>query len=1025
MALGLKSKPVDYGPGLRMNRIFFTMSVFVLGVILMLINSDLHPQWLSYAHGYSAVERGLLENRLKELQAILTKKDFDGIYTKAKADYTKSKEAFDAESSKLEATDASLEEVSLRLKQGSEEGSTPDLSASADAGAAPAKGGLASKQELDDLDKEFASGSSPQTQGKNAAAKSAKASKSELDDLDKEFAGSDAPKSGGQSSGSAKSKPKQSGKSEFDDLDKEFAASDAPKGNGQGESKPAPAARSGGKSELDDLDKEFASSDAPKAADKPAATAGEKPAAPELTYEETKFEVNLEAAEGKVDSAKRDLLTAQRDHAREALGLPQDAVDDRSYSDLRLKEAEETLAVATAGVDLEEKKAVVKQAAQVALWAKDAKRLESGGKLSNDERAPLEDSKKKLDGYLAGLERELAAVKNRLAASGQNLEIQEVFVQRLGSVERCTTCHLAVEDPMFASSKEPFRTHPSQILKWHPIERFGCESCHGGFPASLNRSEAHGETAGKGRPLLYGARVQASCGSCHGDSKQLAGESAYLYGASLFKTSGCLGCHKVDSVEAPEKAGPALDRLAEKIRPEWLSSWIKNPKSHSLSSRMPNLGLSEKEAQEVATFLMSQSSGDTSTDGAPACSPSDLATGKRLIDSLGCRGCHTLQGTGGVAGPDLTGLRAKVKPLWLYAWLANPKAYLPHSRMPMLDLSKEQCRQIGNYLLSIDPPKTKAIPIEFGNSAAAAEGSKLIGTKGCAGCHDIRGFTRIAAPDLSHEGDVSVDGLDFGGAKIPRTAHDWITLKIAKPDAFDSAKFAARMPNFGLSESDSEMIAIYLSSLRSQEYPIEYRKGYFEDKLPQVAGGRVFERKDCLACHTFSGRGGKVGPDLTREGERVHPDWLFKFLKSPTRIRWWQDARMPNFTLTDDEATQLTEYFMATSNQAAPYEYAAADKLVYPNATLGLKLFADLKCQSCHPIGGKQAVAGGDIKKLGPDLGLARERLKADWVFRFLKDPQAFSPGTQMPSFQKDDATYSAIVDYLMKPTTGSSKGGK
>lgn len=147
----------------------------------------------------------------------------------------------------------------------------------------------------------------------------------------------------------------------------------------------------------------------------------------------------------------------------------------------------------------------------------------------------------------------------------------------------------------------------------------------------------------------------------------------------------------------------------------------------------------------------------------------------------------------------------------------------------------------------------------------------------------------------------------------------------------------------------------------------------------------------------------------------VRPAWLFGFLKQPARIRWWEDARMPNFHLTDYEATTLTEYFMALSNQPAPYEYTPPDQKVFPLADSGAKFFNDLKCQSCHPLAGKQGVVGGDTKKIGPDLGMAPVRLKKDWMLRFLRDPQAFSPGTQMPTFGKPDEQYSAIIDFLMK----------
>jgi mono/diheme cytochrome c family protein len=342
--------------------------------------------------------------------------------------------------------------------------------------------------------------------------------------------------------------------------------------------------------------------------------------------------------------------------------------------------------------------------------------------------------------------------------------------------------------------------------------------------------------------------------------------------------------------------------------------------------------------------------------------------------------------------------------------------------MPVLNLTRDQCVDIGNYLLSVGTDK-RAPNDEAPNLSdkiARDKGSMLIAERGCAGCHDMRGFDRISAPDLTHVGDKTADVLEFGSnTKVKRDLYDYILAKITDPRSFDSAKFKGKMPKFGLEKDDASTIAIYLMSLSGQEIAPEYTRDLREQGTPLLAGRRIFAQHDCNACHRIAGQGGKIGPELTREGEMVRPGWLFQFLKKPSRIRWWQDSRMPDYHLSDEEATTLTEFFMALSNQPAPYEYTPPDQNVFPLAQSGAKFFTDLKCQSCHPLAGKQGVAGGDTKKLGPDLGLAPSRLKKDWLLRFLRDPQGFSPGTQMPTFQKPDEQYSAIIDFLMKQRSG------
>jgi cbb3-type cytochrome oxidase cytochrome c subunit len=41
----------------------------------------------------------------------------------------------------------------------------------------------------------------------------------------------------------------------------------------------------------------------------------------------------------------------------------------------------------------------------------------------------------------------------------------------------------------------------------------------------------------------------------------------------------------------------------------------------------------------------------------------------------------------------------------------------------------------------------------------------------------------------------------------------------------------------------------------------------------------------------------------------------------------------------------------------------------------------------------------------GPDLNMARERLRPEWVPHWLRNPQAVQPGTRMPNFFYDEDT--------------------
>jgi mono/diheme cytochrome c family protein len=68
-------------------------------------------------------------------------------------------------------------------------------------------------------------------------------------------------------------------------------------------------------------------------------------------------------------------------------------------------------------------------------------------------------------------------------------------------------------------------------------------------------------------------------------------------------------------------------------------------------------------------------------------------------------------------------------------------------------------------------------------------------------------------------------------------------------------------------------------------------------------------------------------PLLNRQGERAQPGWLFEFLRNPQPIRPLVRLRMPRFSLSDDDARDLVNYFAARSRRTNPgiglfYPYA-------------------------------------------------------------------------------------------------------
>jgi cytochrome c1 len=85
-------------------------------------------------------------------------------------------------------------------------------------------------------------------------------------------------------------------------------------------------------------------------------------------------------------------------------------------------------------------------------------------------------------------------------------------------------------------------------------------------------------------------------------------------GAFLIQRYGCGGCHRIPGVVgAGGKAAPSLEHLAQEAyisgnlpnTPENVMRWIQSPHSILPRTKMPELGVGDREARDITTYLWS------------------------------------------------------------------------------------------------------------------------------------------------------------------------------------------------------------------------------------------------------------------------------------------------------------------------------------------------------------------------------------------------------------------------------------
>lgn len=140
-------------------------------------------------------------------------------------------------------------------------------------------------------------------------------------------------------------------------------------------------------------------------------------------------------------------------------------------------------------------------------------------------------------------------------------------------------------------------------------------------------------------------------------------------------------------------------------------------------------------------------------------------------------------------------------------------------------------------------------------------------------------------------------------------------------------------------------------------------------------------------------------PNLNTQGAKTQPLWLHPFLKDPSmvKLRPWLTARMPTFHLTEKQAGAIERYFSELDKVDYPFINTEVETDA-ETLKVGAELFTKLSCQSCHPTG-NSIPPGKTPDELAPNLQLAAQRLRPEWILQWLADPQKIFPGTRMPAF--------------------------
>ena len=634
-----------------------------------------------------------------------------------------------------------------------------------------------------------------------------------------------------------------------------------------------------------------------------------------------------------------------------------------------------------------------------------------------------------------------------------------------GLVDRCQSCHVGT-DPRYVppqisltkadlgmakSTDAPFTSHPDiDLLKWHPLEKFGCSPCHGGNGRAIDSvRRGHGRYEHWLWPLYYRENFEAGCQQCHAGDMVTEHAPVLNEGKQLFRSKGCIGCHRFNGFD--------------------------NQDEQLVSARQRIMAIEKTKADDEQEIPRLQKLGDNAPDNAAAEKFYGQATNLTVEISRMDAERETLEGRSHnliqeikKVGPDLKEARQKLHKEWIPYWIAHTTEFRPGTKMPQFRFAAGDVEAISAFIWqnALTGPA-----LDHQQPGNAAHGKQLLESRGCLACHSVgEGSNSVGgtfAANLSRVGEKdNYDYLvrwvhnprqrtrpycsyekrdlgpeDYAKHNLPfvfdeqhsRCPNDNHELVVQQPTV---------MPSLRLSPDDARDVASYLITLKHAD--ATYADASFMDDPAQAAKGKDLVRHyGCAGCHEISGfeDEGRIGTELTNEGSKpierldfalytedakrgILPDgkksergpWFDSkgFFEEKLRNPGLYDQgkyhanpmdalRMPKPNLqSNGELEALVTMLLGSTDPTLPPEYMFKpfDRRRYIED--GWWIVTKYNCIGCHQIDvGQKTVLqtlpfyqGENKANLPPVLTTEGARVNPEWLRQFLANPSLSSTDT-------------------------------
>ena len=299
------------------------------------------------------------------------------------------------------------------------------------------------------------------------------------------------------------------------------------------------------------------------------------------------------------------------------------------------------------------------------------------------------------------------------------------------------------------------------------------------------------------------------------------------------------------------------------------------------------------------------------------------------------------------------------------------------------------------------------------------QGRVLLSRYGCVHCHSVKlpdGSTMTATddpPSLLHLAD--------------KTTREWTYAWLKDPASYAAT---ASMPNFKLSDADARDISAFLIASSTPKPGDTVAAHGAEPAADPAAGASIYGQSFCASCHAAQNAagnlvGGDVGPELTRIGNKVKPEWLEAWLNNPHVYD--PDTAMPRYRWTSQQLG-LVKAFLINKTDSDFMANVHLDPATPEQVKHGKALVVEYGCAACHEIGGirKPENYAPDLSRIGskPVVQLVftpgMRHALPDYLAGKIRQPRSFGAGLRMPEYSFTPEQVDALTTALLSLTDRS-----